>query len=167
MKYELMAILDPKLTEKQLEKTIAEVEALFKEHKFEQADKAVWGKRDLAYKIKGHLTGYYIIWNVTGEGKNTQGFKADIRIQNGVLRTLFISVPDDYVLTDYPAELPQEDEDTEAKASERATELSKKVTAANTKKAKMEEKEEESEENKEKLEKQLKSILDDDADLGV
>ena len=129
-----MAILDPSRSEKELEKLIAEIKNALQEHEFTVVDEDIWGIRHLAYKIQGKEKGYYIILNFTGEGKNTLPFKRDLRLMQGIMRTLFIKVDDNYKrmrFDDAPLEMPEEHTAAGTqKLSDHAKALSEKVAAS-------------------------------------
>jgi len=157
MKYEIMLILDPKQTDKELEAVLSEVKGGLSEHGFETVDQDIWGQRDLAYKIKGRMTGYYVVLIFAGEPSGLQAFKKDLALMNGILRTLVQKVEDDYVLLRYDELKTTKAGDAGATLSKHAEELSKKVTSG----SKSEAKKETSEEDKKKLDEQLKAIVDD------
>lgn len=156
MKYELMLILDAKQTDKELDKVLSEVKDGLAEHGYSVLDQDIWGNRELAYKIKGRSTGYYVVQHFTGEPEGLNGFKRDLNLINGVLRTLVQKVADDAVLLRYEELKTTKAGDAGVQLSQHAEELSKKVT----RKGKSEE-EDTSEEDKEKLDEQIKAILDD------
>lgn len=164
MKYELMIILDPKLTDKEIEKTLGEVKDHLSEQKFKLVTEDVWGKRDFAYKIKGHSTGYYVVLLVEGEHAGTVELHKELRLTGGLMRYLLIKVPDDHTLMRYE-EGPKASASPRKLQSKHAEELSKKVAKKPAKKEDVEEPEEDTKDN-EKLDEQLKAIIDDtDIDL--
>lgn len=160
MKYEIMLILNPKQTDKETEKTLGEIKKSIAEHGFEIVDEDIWGTRKMAYKMKGHSSGYYVVLNFTGEPAGTQGLKSDLRIQANLIRSMIVKVADDYVLMRFDQLMTTK---SGMEVSEHAAELTKKVTGAKAKKDK--EKEEEPKDDK-KLDEQLQAIVDD-ADIDV
>ncbi len=165
MKYELMVILDPKQTDKALEKNLGEVKAIFEENKFKMVGEDIWGHRDLSYKIKGFSTGYYVVLLFEGEPAGMNQVKKDLRIQAGVLRSMIVKMPDDYILLHYEAELMEKG--GKQKLSKHAEELSKKVagqTRSQEKPAKTSAKT--AVEDEKKLDEQLQSIVED-ADINL
>lgn len=155
-----MLILDPKQTDKELEAVLSEVKGGLNEHGFEVVDEDIWGNRDLAYKIKGRHTGYYLVLIFDGEPAGIAGFKKDLNLMNGILRTMIMKVADDHVLLRFDQLQTTKAGDAGASLSKHAEELSKKVSG----KAKAETKpkaKESSKEDKEKLDEQLKAIIDD------
>lgn len=160
-----MVILDPKLTDADLEKTLGEIKGHIKENAFTIIDEDNWGKRDFAYKIKGNVSGYYIVMNFEGEGVGTAELHKELRLQTGLMRYLLIKVPEDYQITRFTQERSAKPSVRKLQ-SKHAEELSKKVTSK--KASVVKEKAEEKEESKDtkKLDEQLKAIIDDtDIDL--
>lgn len=154
MKYELMVIIDPKFTDKELEKTLGDVKTSLKENDFTLLDTDDWGKRDLSYRIKGVSSAYYTVMTFEGEGKGSMELHKDLRIMPGILRHLLIKVPDLYVLTRYnqgegkPAS-------TRKLKSKHAEELSQKVRSSKKPKT-----DAENSGDTKKLDEQLQAIID-------
>lgn len=158
MKYEIMTILDPTLTEKELEKTQSEIKDSLAEHGFEIVSEDIWGVRDLAYKIKSFTKGFYTVQLFTGEPAGMPGLKSDLRIQNGLVRHLIIKVDDEHILQRYEDDtLAAVTSGRKQKLSKHAEELSKKVTS----KKKAEPKKEVAEEDSKELDEKLQAIIDD------
>ncbi|MFT7183950.1 MAG: small subunit ribosomal protein S6 [Oceanicoccus sp.] len=158
MKYEIMLILDPKQTDKEIEATLGTFKSGLAEHGFDVLDEDAWGTQDLAYKIKGRMSGYYVVLLFSGEPAGLDGFKKDLALMPGILRTLIQKVADDHVLLRYDELQTTKAGDAGATLSKHAEELSNKV--ASTSKSKPEVKET-SKEDKKKLDEQLKAIIDD------
>jgi small subunit ribosomal protein S6 len=160
MKYEIMMILNPKQTDKELKTTMGEVEKALEENGFKVVDKDVWGARPLAYKLKGFTQAHYTILLVEGEAAGAPALQADFRIQSKILRFMMIKVDADYAITQYEYKAPK------PKMSAHASELSKKVREKKTAPVEEVEAKEVTEANTAKLEEQLKAI-ESDADLEV
>jgi small subunit ribosomal protein S6 len=90
MKYELMVILKPMLPEDIKAKVLKSIEdnVANAEGKIEATD--VWGKRHLAYPINNHDEGYYIVYKVELSPDKITEFKKQLKLTNGVLRTLLV-----------------------------------------------------------------------------
>ena len=155
-----MLILDPAGTDKELEKTLGEVKGLITEHGFKILDEDIWGHRDLAYKIKKHTTGYYVVMLFEGEPAGMMPLKKDLRIQAGLVRDLISKMPEDYVLMRYDS-TPKTA--SGKKLNKHAEELAKKVTGK-AKPAK--EEEPKSEEESKDLDEKLEAIVKD-ADIDL
>lgn len=162
MKYELMAILNPKFSEKELEKTLNEIKTSMKENDFTVKEEDIWGHRPLAYKIKGFDQGYYVVMTLEGESTGTMELKKDLRLQTGIIRHMLIKTPDDYVLTHF--EKPMMAAGKSKKLNKHAEELSKKVRAK--KSTSVEEKSAEEPKNDADLDEKLQAIVDD-ADIDL
>lgn len=156
MKYEIMLILDPKQTDKEIEGTLGAFKSGLAEYGFETVDEDAWGTRDLAYKINGRMTGYYVVLIFAGEPSGLTAFKGDLLLMSGILRSIIQKVADDHVLLRFDQLQTTKAGDAGATLSKHAEELSKKVTGGSKEKV-----EETSKEDKEKLDEQLKAIIDD------
>lgn len=92
-KFELMAIISPGITDKEIEARIHELkellgtEIVFEEH---------WGMRPMAYKIKLQSKGYYVVFNFMLESDLVKELEGNLRLVPEVIRTLLVQVPDDY-----------------------------------------------------------------------
>lgn len=92
-KFELMAIISPAITDKEIEGRVQELkellgnEVVFEEH---------WGMRPMAYKIKLQSKGYYVVFNFMLESDLVKELEANLRLVPDVLRTLLVQVPEDY-----------------------------------------------------------------------
>lgn len=161
MKYELMLLLSPKMTEKEQEKNLKEVKETLTENDFTVVDEDNWGVRDLAYRIAGNDRGTYVILNFTGEPAGMPAVHKDLRIQPGLLRYLLVKVADDYTLMRYEGGLTMAK--TASKMSAPAEELSKKVRASKKKSETPKNSEEKGEDSKktEELDEKLKAIIED------
>lgn len=163
MKYELMVILNPKLTDKETEKLLKEIKATLTENAFNVVDEDIWGMRDLAYPIKGNKRAYYVVMNFVGEPAGVPTVLKDLTLQAGLVRSMLTKVPDDYVLMRYEGGLMMAK--TAAKLSSPAEELNKKVRSSHkthtsaTKEAA--ETAPETEAKKEELDEKLKAIIED------
>lgn len=163
MKYELMVILNPKQTDKEIEKHLSEVKDTILENKFELTDEDIWGVRELSYRMKGLDKGYYVVLNFVGESENVQELHKDLNLQTFIVRHLLTKVPDSYVLMRYE----QLGTTKAGKLSSPAEELNKKVRRSSKKKTdEAAPKQESSKEDTENLDEKLKAIIEDkDIDL--
>ncbi len=53
-----------------------------------------WGKRRLAYPVKGHFEGHYILYNLSMPPTAVQNVERQLRLSEDVLRFLFVRVGD-------------------------------------------------------------------------
>lgn len=90
MKYELMVIIKPLLPEDIKSKVLKKVEKLVKKASGKILKTDVWGKRHLAYEIKSHEEGYYVVMNLELDQEKVKEFETDLKLQNDVLRYLLL-----------------------------------------------------------------------------
>lgn len=104
-KYELMFILSPVLTEDKRKKILNELGELLASNNAEIFHVDDWGKRDLAYKIKKQEEGYYMIYYITlANTEALKDFDHYLRLEQGILRYLFMKREDDYEIRDFTIE---------------------------------------------------------------
>jgi small subunit ribosomal protein S6 len=88
--YEMMVVLKPLLPDdvrKEVHKNFVD---LLKELKGEVVDVDVWGKRYLAYDIKGHNEGYYIVYNFKAPTSSILELRRKIELVQEILRYMII-----------------------------------------------------------------------------
>ena len=86
MKYELMLILDPKQTDKEIEKILKEVKWYFRRKRLQLIGWRSLGQASSAYKIKGQTHGYAVMLFQGGACRYGLSGKEDLRIQSGIAR---------------------------------------------------------------------------------
>lgn len=94
-KYELMMILNPSLTESERNDLIATIETELKEDGAKVLTSNHPGEQQLAYRIRGSYTGYYLLYTLESEGKG--GFFAvskSFNIKKDVWRYMFAKIED-------------------------------------------------------------------------
>ena len=93
--YELVCILDPQLTEKELEEKVTKYEAFLQGKDAEVAHIDRWGLRKLAYTsvaMKRRQQGYYVLFQFTGEAGLLDALHRDLKLDEGVLRYQLVAV---------------------------------------------------------------------------
>lgn len=90
MKYELMVIIKPLLPEDIKTGVLSKIEKFIEEGKGKVTKRDVWGKRHLAYKIKSHEEGYYMVLNFEMPESHVKDFERELKLQNDVLRYLLV-----------------------------------------------------------------------------
>jgi ribosomal protein S6 len=93
-KYELMTILLPTLTEKEVEKELDSIKKLVGK-KGAIVHEQIWGKRDLYYTLKGQEKGIYTILHFTTED-SIAAISRELKLMNHVMRFLLIELPKNY-----------------------------------------------------------------------
>lgn len=91
MKYEIMYIVRPDLEESALKKVESDFEKILTSNKAKVVSKKDLGKRELAYEIKKHKSGYYFLINI--ESSNSDAIKEFDRLallSEDIIRHLII-----------------------------------------------------------------------------
>lgn len=88
--YEFMVVLKPLLPEDVRIKTLDSISKLITDAGGTIEQKEVWGKKHLAYKIKGHEEGYYIIYSVVIPRSELTEVERNLNLIGDVLRFIFI-----------------------------------------------------------------------------
>ena len=91
--YELMMILNPALTDSERNELIATIESELQAAGAKIASANHPGERDLAYKISGSKTGYYLLYILESEGKG--GFfevSKTFNIKTNIWRFMFVRI---------------------------------------------------------------------------
>ena len=92
--YELVVILSPELAEEDVPAAIDRLSQLIADRGGEVKDVDRWGRRKLAYPIKKHLEGNYLVTQVMLDPNRTSDVEAALRISEEVLRHLLVRVGD-------------------------------------------------------------------------
>lgn len=95
--YELMVIISGELTDGEFEKELGEIRKLLKESTKGISYEDLWGKRDLAFKIKKDRRGYYVVFNFAAEPKAISEMRTTMKLNPVVLRHLIVTLPDGYL----------------------------------------------------------------------
>ncbi|HHW71393.1 MAG TPA: 30S ribosomal protein S6 [Clostridiales bacterium] len=93
-KYETMYIIDPTLEEEAIHEVVERFSNLIKDQGGEVEKIDEWGKRRLAYPIKDHREGYYVVMNFSAEADVPQELERVYKITDSVLRYLIIREDD-------------------------------------------------------------------------
>ncbi len=88
--YELMYILDPNLDEDASGVLMGKIEDLMNKQGVEIEKTEPWGKRRLAYSIKGHRDGNYILSYLKAEPTAISEMERRLRVTDGILRFLTV-----------------------------------------------------------------------------
>lgn len=92
MQYEIAILYDPDL-EVDLDKATSRVEKIFTDNGAKVTNTDNWGKRKLAYTIKGHDMAVYVFYTVDMPGTNVMKLEKVLNITDEVIRFL-ITKPD-------------------------------------------------------------------------
>ena len=88
--YEVVYIFDSALEEPAVNERLARFHALIPQPGAEAPQVNHWGKRTLAYPIRKHETGYYVVAKFETEGSLLPEFERAIKLDEGVLRFLVV-----------------------------------------------------------------------------
>ena len=53
-----------------------------------------WGRRRFAYEIDHKSEGYYVVWELTGDGADLEGLERSLRLADEVVRHKLVRLPD-------------------------------------------------------------------------
>lgn len=156
-KYELMLMLSPELRESEVKKKLKEIEEMAKGAGGKIVSEDFWGKRKLAYRIKKHNEAVYMVYNMELPNVFIKELKAHLRIEKEVIRSMLISLSEDYVYTKY--DLDAEPEREKPKSSRRPA-LKKNVSIKHSSADKPKEEAKDKDKGKAANEKELDQKLD-------
>jgi small subunit ribosomal protein S6 len=88
--YEVVYIFDSSLEEAAINERLARFHALIQDSSAEAPQVNHWGKRTLAYPIKKHETGYYVVAKFDAAPTALPEFERAIKLDEGVLRFLIV-----------------------------------------------------------------------------
>ena len=93
--YELMYILDPTLDEDASKALVGRIEDLMTKQGVEIEKTEPWGKRRLAYRIKGHWEGNYMLSYLKAVPTVISEMERRLRVTDGVLRYLTVRIDEE------------------------------------------------------------------------
>jgi small subunit ribosomal protein S6 len=85
-KYELVCVIQPDLDENAFNGVIDRVKGWIGESGGNVDKVDIWGRRRLAYSIRKHAEGQYVLLNVTLNPATTSALERNLRFQETVLR---------------------------------------------------------------------------------
>ena len=89
-KYEIIFIVRPDVPEEELDKLIAQMEAVVTGTggKIEKVEKM--GKRRLAYRVERQREGFYVLFAIEGSGDTVREFERRLKVMDAVIKYLTI-----------------------------------------------------------------------------
>ncbi len=90
--YEGIFVIDPRLGEGEVEKAMVEVEEIIGKNKGKLGKRESWGKKSLAYDIKGRKEGVYFMVRFQAEPRSIGELKKPYRLNEAILRHLIFRV---------------------------------------------------------------------------
>ena len=88
--YEVVYIFDSALEETAINERLARFHSLIQQDGVEPPQVSQWGKRTLAYPVKKHDTGYYVVAKFEADATALPEFERAIKLDEGVLRFLVV-----------------------------------------------------------------------------
>lgn len=88
--YELMMIIDPTLSAEDRTALIADIESELKNAKAEIKETNHPGERELAYKIRGSLQGYYLLYTLEKESGDFLEAIKTFNMKTAIWRFMFV-----------------------------------------------------------------------------
>jgi small subunit ribosomal protein S6 len=88
--YEAVYIFDSALEETAINERLARFHALLQQPGGSPPEVHHWGKRTLAYPIKRHDTGYYVVAKFDARPDQLPEFERAVKLDDGVLRFLVV-----------------------------------------------------------------------------
>ncbi len=92
-RYETLLVLNPELPEAQTRETIDRARRLLTENGAEDVQMQEWGMRDLAYEIRKHKRGYYILLEYRATPEMVNELERQLRITDEALRFISVAAP--------------------------------------------------------------------------
>ncbi|MAE68521.1 30S ribosomal protein S6 [bacterium] len=175
--YEFCVLYPSNLSQKEEGDLLKEIEKTIEEQGGKQVSKDAWGKRGLAYKIKGHEEGNFVVYYYELDPTKLQEIDTALRITPNLLRHIIVKPPKGYEITKYSESyetwLKEREGEGERKQKEKEERLAQKVAEKakrQVKRAAAKKEEEEpakkSETDTKKISAELdKLISDDDLDI--
>ncbi|HRN86469.1 MAG TPA: 30S ribosomal protein S6 [Candidatus Dojkabacteria bacterium] len=90
MKYELMLILKPMLTEDIRANVLKKIDEYVTKAGGKITKEDIWGKRHLAYIIEGNEEGYYVVYNLELDKSKVTELQNKLKFMNDILRFLLV-----------------------------------------------------------------------------
>jgi small subunit ribosomal protein S6 len=113
--YEAMFLLDSSKVAVSWDNTVQQVHDILKKHNAEIVASRQWDERRLAYPVRGHKKGTYLLTYFRADGSNMKEIVSDCQLSDVILRELIKKVPPKLVdhlvnqaMTSNPGE-PEED----------------------------------------------------------
>lgn len=92
--YETLYIIDPNLGDDDLREVVTKFNGIIEKNNGVVTKVDEWGKKALAYEIKRHDKGYYVLLQYCGEPGITDQLKRDLKLDDRVLKYQTIKLSD-------------------------------------------------------------------------
>jgi small subunit ribosomal protein S6 len=93
--YEIIFIADPNLSEPDVETLTTTVKGFVEKEggKIEKSEN--WGKKRLAYEVRRHRDGYYVLLTVLGSAALVKEVERRMRVTDGIIRHISVRVDEE------------------------------------------------------------------------
>ena len=88
--YELMAIINPTISEEDRNASINELKELFDTNSVKIEKEDVWGDKKMAYQINKSDRGFYILFDLEMDGKLIKDLSKKINLNKNIWRYMFV-----------------------------------------------------------------------------
>jgi small subunit ribosomal protein S6 len=88
--YEMMAIVNPTITEEERNASVEELKVLFEKNSVKIEKEDVWGDKKMAYKINKSDRGFYILFDLDMDGKLITSLSKTINLNTNIWRYMFV-----------------------------------------------------------------------------
>ena len=92
--YETLYIVNPNLPDEDYKEVVAKFSGLVEKNEGVVTKVDEWGKKSLAYTVKKHDKGYYVLLRYCGEPGITDQLKRDLKLDDRVLKYQTIKLSD-------------------------------------------------------------------------
>ena len=90
--YEIMFILRPDMTEENVDRFLAQMETVVTSTGGTVQSKEKWGRRRLAYGVRGHREGYYVLFNLECEPPTVREFERVLKVSEPAIKFLTVRI---------------------------------------------------------------------------
>ncbi len=170
--YECCVLYPYPFGQKEESDLLREIEGLFADAGAREVMKDKWGRRGLAYPIKGFTEGNFIVYYEEMDPAKLKELDQALRITKGVLRHMFVKPPKDYQILKYSELYEQwlkERENIDQKrAREKEEQVQEQVARKAKRQAKMQTERKKAEEpasalQEQQLQEKLDKLISDDS----
>lgn len=88
--YEIMFILSTRTTEEDRKASIEAVESILTKEGAVELKTEIWGDRKLAYPVKKHENGYYVLTTFKIDGVNLKEVESKLNITESILKYIIV-----------------------------------------------------------------------------
>lgn len=93
--YEIVYILNPVLSEKQIEDVMKKIKTLLTSKKGDIVNHENWGLKTLSYPIENKNSGFYNLIEFTADGDIISDFEVELRRDESIMRYLIVKLDKD------------------------------------------------------------------------